>query len=312
MQSVNTGLTDAIENSQLLPIVDEKAGLTNANVTNDPTENTGKARSTIDVDACQLNTCENLGKCTDLDGIDVSAAGRSCDCSLTGFIGASCDENINECDSNPCKNFFSCIDATLDYVCDCSESTVWSGKNCNYDEFCDDQSCSGNGVCSNGNCRCESGYSGVTCSEFICDRVDCSGNGACEFSQISGSVNCVCNAGWEGPDCLDGVCFENQCNAAEINGAAHGVCVPVGRGYTCDCFNGYTGIFCDIMPGVEATTRDTSETTTTKDGSTSVNDTSVTDVTVSTSTSTGGFTIVGSSNGLVTGIFVVLALLVIG
>ena len=111
VQLVNIGLTDAIENSQLLPIVDEKAGLLNANVTNDPTENTGKARSTIDVDACQLNTCENLGKCTDLDGIDVSAAGRSCDCSLTGFTGSSCDENINECDSSPCENSFSCIDA---------------------------------------------------------------------------------------------------------------------------------------------------------------------------------------------------------
>ena len=65
VQLVNIGLTDAIENSQLLPIVDEKAGLLNANVTNDPTENTGKARSTIDVEACQLNTCKKLGKCTD-------------------------------------------------------------------------------------------------------------------------------------------------------------------------------------------------------------------------------------------------------
>ena len=39
--------------------------------------------------------------------------------SLTGFTGSSCDENINECDSSPCENSFSCIDATLDYVCDC-------------------------------------------------------------------------------------------------------------------------------------------------------------------------------------------------
>lgn len=96
-------------------------------------------------------------------------------------------------------------------------------------------------------CICQIGYSGINCEDFVCDGVTCSGNGVCELNDVTGKTNCVCEAGFEGPDCADGVCFNHQCD--NVNG----VCRPVGRGYTCDCKNEYSGIFCQNPPPEETT-----------------------------------------------------------
>lgn len=39
--------------------------------------------------------------------------------------------NINECETNPCKNGASCLDLFGGYLCQCSDG--WNGKNCDQD-----------------------------------------------------------------------------------------------------------------------------------------------------------------------------------
>lgn len=57
--------------------------------------------------------CLNGGNC--IDGLN----SYSCDCSDTGYSGAQCETNIDDCLSNPCENGANCIDGIKDYTCDC-------------------------------------------------------------------------------------------------------------------------------------------------------------------------------------------------
>ena len=47
---------------------------------------------------------------------------------LPGWTGKNCDENIDDCASNPCVNGGTCEDLVNDYACTCA--TGFSGKSC--------------------------------------------------------------------------------------------------------------------------------------------------------------------------------------
>ncbi len=57
--------------------------------------------------------------------------------------------------------------------------------------------CSFLGICEEGRCECQPGWTGPDCSEPACLN-DCSGNGTCY------SGDCQCDAGWTGMDCSEG------------------------------------------------------------------------------------------------------------
>ena len=67
-------------------------------------------------DDCAPIPCLNGGICTDLGVLDFE-----CDCDGTGFIGTTCDSNINDCDGNPCDVGGSCSDGVNSFTCSCAD-----------------------------------------------------------------------------------------------------------------------------------------------------------------------------------------------
>lgn len=82
--------------------------------------------------------------------------------------GELCEEDFNECDSNPCQNNGTCTDITNGYTCTCPAG--YSGVHCEIDvavcNATNETRCSNGGVCVEGpgvsfECRCKPGMSGV-------------------------------------------------------------------------------------------------------------------------------------------------------
>lgn len=119
-----------------------------------------------------------------------------------------------------------------------------------------------NGVCVDGECECNPGYSGADCETFSCVN-ECSGHGNCDISL----GRCRCHPWYTGEDCSTALCPAN-CSGHGI--CSNGLCVCDNRhaGYdcsipkcpydcsgrgiclsdsTCSCQTGYYGTGCEIM-----------------------------------------------------------------
>ena len=80
-------------------------------------------------------------RCLDLDNR------FECEC-REGFVGEFCDNNVNDCASDPCMNGGSCSDQVGGYVCSCPSG--WGGDRCEQDiGYCDSDPCENNAECIN-------------------------------------------------------------------------------------------------------------------------------------------------------------------
>ena len=204
-----------------------------------------------DINECMSNPCNNSGSCNDLvnnytcnctnnwEGRNCSECGLGCgngrdnsECSMCvcdpGFTGILCEVDINECETNPCRNNGTCINLVNDYSCNCTNN--WTGRNCSI--------CPLN--CNNGTqsldcsiCTCDAGYSGDSCETNIneCSPNPCENEGNC----IDGINNFSCNCAnlWMGRTC-------NTCLLTCVNGNQSSDCSE------CECFQGYTGTNCSM------------------------------------------------------------------
>ena len=74
-----------------------------------------------------------------------------------------CDRNIDECDSNPCRNGATCQDGINGYTCDCVAG--YEGRHCGVDtDECASDPCQNGGTCTDEVdgyvCSCAAGYTG--------------------------------------------------------------------------------------------------------------------------------------------------------
>mgnify|MGYP001209769485 CR=1 FL=1 len=119
--------------------------------------------------------------------------------------------------------------------CDCSGTECSEDKYC-YDNTCNASSkdlcnpdpCNGNGVCTDGNCDCASGFSGTNCEtalEPCTDENNCNGNGVA--SGFAGNCSCECNATHTGTTCE----YESSINleSSQCNTRRDKTCHPITR-----------------------------------------------------------------------------------
>ncbi|XP_078485672.1 uncharacterized protein LOC100181677 isoform X2 [Ciona intestinalis] len=174
--------------------------------------------------------CANGGTCTD------GVASYTCAC-VTGYTGANCETNIDDCASMPCANGGTCTDGVASYTCACV--TGYTGADCstNIDD-CASTPCANGGTCTDGvasfTCACVNGYIGDICETDLCQPNPCK-HGTCNHAPAG--YQCVCQDGYVGDHCETDLCEPNPCNNS-------GSCARAVGSFTCDCQPAFMGQLC--------------------------------------------------------------------
>uniref|UniRef100_A0A673G7A3 Neurogenic locus notch homolog protein 2-like n=1 Tax=Sinocyclocheilus rhinocerous TaxID=307959 RepID=A0A673G7A3_9TELE len=142
---------------------------------------------------------------------------------LLFLSGPQCKDEIDECQSNPCRNGGTCVDDENGFHCQCPEGF--------HDPYCYSQvdECASS-PCLHGACRDDpNGYSSIT--NFKTSRKVINGD----------FYRCDCEPGWVGKNCnLD----RNDCLPSPCQNA--GTCFDQLNGFTCKCRQGFRGNLCQV------------------------------------------------------------------
>lgn len=184
--------------------------------------------SCISCNYCQNGLCSN----------------GSCNCNY-GFTGIFCESIINiECVPS-CENGGVCN--TIEGICNCQQN--YTGTSCeeclpnHYGPLCDICACN-HGTCNDtisgsGECTCDQGFAGPTCSERTCNP-GCV-NGVCTDG------TCSCDPGFKEPNCAECLPDHFGSSCEQCPNCNHGTCNDTTSGSgECTCDQGFTGQFCDV------------------------------------------------------------------
>lgn len=200
------------------------------------------------------NTCSNNGTCySQYSTVSDGVYQYTTDCNCTsGFTGAECEIDVDECLGSPCSNGGICINTYGGFICQCPSGIT--GHTCEHDiNECDDDPCLNEGVCRNvlGSfiCNCSSTqFTGPLCDiplNQTCHANPCQFNGTCEYSDLLMKPVCSCPYGFTGDYC-----------SYVFQPCAMGSCDPEGTlecitnnnssstSVTCRCRDGYLGPTC--------------------------------------------------------------------
>ncbi|XP_061672133.1 neurogenic locus notch homolog protein 1-like isoform X3 [Syngnathoides biaculeatus] len=191
-------------------------------------------------DACISNPCQKGSNC-DTNPVN---GNHMCTCPL-GYLGASCDQDVNECllGPNPCEHAGKCMNTKGSFQCICQRGYV--GPRCELDiNECMSSPCKNEATCLDQiggfQCICMPGYEGEFCQIDMdeCAHKPCLNGGNC-IDKIN-AFHCQCPKGFTGHNCQIDIdeCASTPCQ----NGAK---CVDGPNEYTCECTEGYSGRHCE-------------------------------------------------------------------
>ncbi|KAG8225570.1 hypothetical protein J437_LFUL002087 [Ladona fulva] len=188
--------------------------------------------------------CKNGATCKD------AINGYTCEC-LAGWEGKLCEEDINECASNPCQNGGTCMDKLAYFECNCPDDFV--GVRCENPKLitCESNPCFNNATgCvdelnsktgDNFTCICADGYEPPYCRYPFCQINPCLNGAFCNITE-EWPPHCSCLTGYTGRFCEFDIdeCASHPC----LN---NGKCAnEIGR-YTCNCTDtGFNGLNCEF------------------------------------------------------------------
>nr|UZP64863.1 notch 4 [Schmidtea mediterranea] len=200
---------------------------------------------------CSNRPCVN-GKC-----VEAFDPEFRCSC-WHGWKGETCEENVNDCIQNPCKNGGTCIDKkNSQFTCNCTSQFI--GNLCQFENPCLNVNCENGGTCEsleNGmfQCKCRYGFIGEFCAvqNIACPVIPkkkrelCNNHGECDIYPNM-TLFCKCDPGYTGDRCdkkkelpVEIGCKSDYC----FNG---GVCKVLDNGSPiCECKGEFTGKNCTI------------------------------------------------------------------
>ncbi|XP_056379423.1 protein crumbs homolog 1 isoform X2 [Hyla sarda] len=133
---------------------------------------------------CKSQPCMHGAECQDLTWFNMSqgqvneqdkSKGYICKC-RNGFLGVHCEQDINECESNPCRNGGTCVNLLGGYICRCPtymlEGRYYGGPDCTQVLMgCEEHICQNGGTCIPSmidnehphTCLCALGFTGPYC-----------------------------------------------------------------------------------------------------------------------------------------------------
>lgn len=140
---------------------------------------------------------------------------------------------------------------------------------------CAYKNCGLHGVCTDGSCVCQEGFSGTTCEQGPCERANCrSESSTCDNSVVitDASIDltatypnvCNCTGGWSGSQCRTPPSCEGVVTC--LNGGDFDLNTGVIRNDTktctgqCSCLNSWSGTSCETC-GLTCSSHGTSDTT---------------------------------------------------
>lgn len=174
-----------------------------------------------------------------------------------GFAGTQCQQDVDECASEPCGQYGTCTDGTNSFRCNCAAG--WKGALCEVPtDACSSHPCQNDGHCTPGDidddgaattfqCNCQDGYTGETCTEDVdeCASLPCQNGAEC----VDGAAHflCVCgDGGYSGKLCETHVC--ESASPCRHGGVCHPATGGDGGGFRCECADGWSGVRCEQPP----------------------------------------------------------------
>ncbi|XP_031561363.1 fibropellin-3-like isoform X2 [Actinia tenebrosa] len=157
--------------------------------------------------------------------------------------------DVNECQSNPCRNGATCNNLVQNYSCTCIAG--FTGKNCEHNiDDCKPDPCINGGTCfdlvNDFKCACRPGWMGKICQTNLGPDCTCV-NGATCTDTVDG-FRCICRLGFTGKNCELNI---NECESKPCRNG--GTCSDLVNDYKCACRPGYVGKHCEIDLGPDCT-----------------------------------------------------------